>query len=179
MAIVVNLFAYDVCWVALMLGAGRGWWWGAVALAAVSVGGQLWASPVRRRETLVVLGGALVGVASDAVGVWAGVFAYAGGSAVEFWIVFYALWANFGTVLRPTLSWMWERLWLAALLGAVGGPLAYWGGSKLGAIELGENVAFSLAWVGVQYAALTPAWMLAARRFIPRRERREAGGPAA
>jgi hypothetical protein len=166
--IVVNLLAYDLCWAALMFGAGRAWWPGAVALTAASVAGQLAVSPVRRREAMVVLGGALVGVSSDALGVWAGVFAYNAGMGVEFWIVFFALWANFGTVLRPSLSWMWDRLWMAALLGAGGGPLAYWLGAKIGAISLGESPAFALAWIGVQYGLLTPAWMWAARRVIPR-----------
>jgi len=169
LVIIINLFAYDICWTLTMFGAGRSWWWVAIVVTGLSVAGQLAISPVWRREAAVVLLGALVGVVTDAIGVRLGMFSYRAGAGVQFWIVFFALWANFGTVLRPSLSWMWNKPFLAALLGATGGPLAYWIGAKIGAIDLGTSVPTSLTWFSVQYAILTPAWMLAAQRVIGER----------
>lgn len=169
LVIIINLFAYDICWTLTMFGAGRSWWWAAILVTGLSVVAQLAISPVWRKEAAVVFGGALVGVVTDVIGVRLGMFSYRAGTGVQFWIVFFALWANFGTVLRPSLSWMWDKPLFAAILGGVGGPLAYWIGAKIGAIDLGNSVPKSLVWFGVQYAILTPAWMLAAQRIIGER----------
>ena len=47
--------------------------------------------------------------------------------------------------------------WLASVLGAFGGPLAYYGGHRLGAMQLGSNVAISLLVIAVEWALVTPA----------------------
>ena len=68
--------------------------------------------------------------------------------------------------LRPTfavralerlleLRWLWNRPGLAALLGLVGGPLAWWAGDRLGALDL-VAPGFSLCVIGLGWAALMP-----------------------
>jgi hypothetical protein len=51
----------------------------------------------------------------------------------------------FVMTLRHSLGWLRGRYLLAAALGAVAGPLAYWAGSKLGAIELAGTTRAALA----------------------------------
>ena len=47
------------------------------------------------------------------------------------WIV--AMWVLFASTLNVSLRWLRGRWALATLLGAVAGPLAYYGGAGLGA----------------------------------------------
>ena len=55
------------------------------------------------------------------------------------WIL--ALWALFAIALREPLRWLHGRWPLAALLGALGGPLSYAGAERLGACTLNRPVA--------------------------------------
>ncbi len=74
-----------------------------------------------------------------------------------------SLWFTFGALLGGPLSALLRRRALAALLGAVGGPLSYLGGAKTGAMELGwpaveVGVALAVVWAAVMWvaAALAP-----------------------
>lgn len=164
--IIFNLVAFDVCWTLAMLGASRSWWWCGPLVIAASLAIQLRASPSPRREAAIIFAGALVGTLLDWTAVALGLFSHEGRSTAAFLVIFFSLWLNFGTTLRPALRWMWRRPALAAALGGVGGPMAYWLGARLGAISITQPMALTLAWVAVQYALATPLWMRAADRFI-------------
>jgi hypothetical protein len=62
-----------------------------------------------------------------------------------------ALWANFAGTLHLCLNWMRGRYWVASALGVCGGPLAYYGGQRLGAMRLGDSLAISLAVIAVEW----------------------------
>ena len=55
------------------------------------------------------------------------------------WMI--ALWACFGTMLRPLFSWFLDHCWRSILGFSIGGVVAYWSGQKLGVLE------FSNSWV--------------------------------
>ncbi len=48
---------------------------------------------------------------------------------------------------------------LSAFLGAVGGPLAYWAGVRLGAASFGFSLPFSLLVLGMVWAFVLPISM--------------------
>lgn len=75
------------------------------------------------------------------------------------WIM--ALWMAFASTLRSSLGWLAQRYWLAASLGAIAGPLAYYTGHKLGALSFPSPVGPSLAALAVVWAILMPTvmWM--------------------
>ena len=75
-----------------------------------------------------------------------------------------ALWAIFATTLNVSLRSLRPHRWLAALLGAIGGPVAYYAGARLGALEFGTP-APALAAIGIGWAILTPALLGTARRL--------------
>jgi hypothetical protein len=79
-----------------------------------------------------------------------------------YWMV--ALWAVFATTLNVSMRWLRERPALAALLGAIGGPAAYWSGARFGAMELAAAGA-ALAAIAAGWAILTPLLLGAARRL--------------
>lgn len=78
------------------------------------------------------------------------------------WIL--ALWLLFATTLNLCLGWLRHRPWLAVLLGGVGGPLSFFGGSKLQAVTLLEPVAV-LATLAVSWAVMMPLLMWLAVRL--------------
>ena len=78
------------------------------------------------------------------------------------WLV--AMWPLFGTTLNVSLRWLRRSLPSAGLLGAIGGPLAYWGGERLGGMTFVEPVAATSA-MAVGWMVLTPVLVLLATRF--------------
>ncbi|MGE0443252.1 MAG: DUF2878 domain-containing protein [Gemmatimonadales bacterium] len=76
------------------------------------------------------------------------------------WIL--VLWLQFGTVLRHALRWLRSRP-LAALLGAVGGPLSFRAGEALGAVDFGDHRLRSLAALAAVWAFAMPLMITWAR----------------
>ncbi|MGB5202220.1 MAG: DUF2878 domain-containing protein, partial [Sedimenticolaceae bacterium] len=79
-----------------------------------------------------------------------------------YWIV--AMWMGFATTLNVSLGWLKGRYWLAALFGAVGGPLAYLAGAKLGGITLISSEA-ALTALALGWATIMPLLMYLAARL--------------
>jgi len=82
-----------------------------------------------------------------------------------------ALWANFAITLNISLVSLQTRPWLAAGLGLVGGPAAYWGGAQLGAMTFLDPsaglLALALGWAILTPVLLTLARVLNGRRIAP------------
>ncbi len=74
------------------------------------------------------------------------------------------MWGLFATILNVSLRWLRGRWVMAALFGAIGGPLAYYGGHRLGALEFGNEIVALLA-LAVGWAVFTPLLMSLATRF--------------
>ena len=75
------------------------------------------------------------------------------------WMV--ALWVLQAAILGGVMSWMRGRFLLASVVGAIGGPLAYLAGERMGAAVLGPSQAVALAAIGVEWAFAMPLllWM--------------------
>jgi len=69
------------------------------------------------------------------------------------WMI--GLWLNFAAILNQSLGWLHGRPLLAALFGAVGGPLAYYGGARLGATETIPGME-GLAILAIGWGIMTP-----------------------
>jgi hypothetical protein len=102
----------------------------------------------------------LTGFMWDSFLVWRNWIDYSSGmmiaNAAPYWIV--VMWGLFATTLNVSLAWLKQKMVLAALLGAVAGPLAYYAGLKLNALQFGDMtvalVALALGW-----ALFTPLLM--------------------
>lgn len=64
-----------------------------------------------------------------------------------------AIWTIFGATFPPLLGWLKGRPWLAAMLGALSGPLTYAAGAALGAAHLPQPAialpVYALLWAGL------------------------------
>lgn len=162
----VNFIAYQVGWFAIVLTAARGRVWVAPLVAASLFALHLALTDHRRGEAWFVPLAALLGFGVDSLQAAARVFAFTPDLLAPWpcplWIL--SLWVGFATLLNGSLRWLQRRLALAALLGLAGGPLAYLGGERLGALQFPVNRWLSLASVAIAWAMLTPALLLLARR---------------
>jgi len=81
---------------------------------------------------------AALGLAVDGVLVLAGGFAFPDGTfaiaGMPPWL--WLLWPLFATLIHHSLAWLWQLPWLAALGGAISGPLSYYAGARLAGVEL-------------------------------------------
>ncbi len=80
-----------------------------------------------------------------------------------------SLWPVFASAMMrgQALEWLTRRPVLAAVLGAVAGPLSYSGGARLGALEL--HGVRSLVTIGVCWAVAMPLLTWLARALEPER----------
>jgi hypothetical protein len=88
-------------------------------------------------------------------------------AVIPFWMV--AMWALFATTLNVSMQWMKNRYLLAAVFGAIGGPVAYYAGHRLGAVEFSQ-VSTALLVVGAGWAVIMPLLMHLSTRFNGYRE---------
>jgi len=166
MSLAINFLAFQLGWFACVLGAANGLpWLGPVVVAGVVA---LHLARVRRPlpELRLVAAAMLLGLVVDSLLLASGWLRYSTGfwlpGLAPYWIV--AMWALFATTLNVSMGWLRGRSVLAVLMGAVGGPLSYLAGEKLGAIELTQPM-YALAGLGLAWAIAMPLLMRLAVRF--------------
>ena len=165
---------FQACWFACVLGGA-----GDLALMLVlATAGFLAVHLVfltargRRAEELcavLLLGG--VGVALESIGVRFGSLCFHREAAAWFGLPTFmvALWFSFPPLLDTCLRWMRGRTAIAVLFGVVGGPLAYLGGEKLGALSIGSDRTAALIAIGAIWAIYTPLAVVGRARMATRR----------
>jgi hypothetical protein len=78
------------------------------------------------------------------------------------------LWIVFATTLGHSLRWLMNRPVAAAVAGAIGGPLAYLAGGRLGALEI-ATPATTLPLIAMLYTpAMIALSMMVMRAEMPR-----------
>ena len=170
MNMAINFVAFQLGWFACVLGAANGWPWAGPVLVFGIVGLHLARARRWQAELRLILAAAALGLVVDSLLLATGWLRYPSGlwiagpylTLAPYWIV--AMWALFATTLNLSLCWLRGRPLLALVLGAVGGPLSYLAGEKLGGIELIEPYP-ALAALAVAWAIAMPLLMRLAARF--------------
>lgn len=109
-------------------------------------------------------GAVLLGLVADSVLLATGWIAYPNGDwlpgLAPYWIV--CLWALFATTLNVSMRWLSGRYLLAAVFGAIGGPLSYLAGARLGAMSFVDAVPALIA-LAIGWACAMPflVWLAA------------------
>ena len=161
-----NIILFQVGWFACVLsGATQRPWIGAL-IATFIVAIHLLRAPVAEAEFKLVLIAVGIGAVWDSMLVWLDWLQYSSGilipNTAPYWIVL--MWGLFATILNVSLRWLRGRWLIAALAGSIGGPLAYYGGHRLGALEFGNQRAALIA-LAIGWAIITPILMALATRF--------------
>ncbi len=154
----INIIAFQITWFACVLGAVHGWPLLGVAAATITVALDLLLSQNRGGELKLVVFAISLGFVFESLLINAGLTSFVGQSPSgpplpPFWLL--AMWAAFATLPNGCLSWLQTRPALAALLGLVGGPLAYLGGEKLGGITILEPRLSAISAIAVVWAIAT------------------------
>jgi len=143
-------------------------WLGLLAVPIV-LAAHVAMSPNRKAEAMIILAAGLTGFFIDTFLMMTGVFTLAP-YIVPFpfsppWMVM--LWMDFATALNVSLKKLHGRYLLSAVLGAVGGPSAYYSGAKLGATISIPGQA-DLIVISAMWAAAVPALFWIAGRVNTR-----------
>jgi len=166
MPLLANFLVFQIGWFACVLGGASGLPWVGTGIALAIVTWHLTRAMRPKQELLLVLSAAGIGLVFDSLLVALGWLAYPSGTLVAgtapHWIV--ALWMLFAITLNLSLAWLKRRLLVAVLFGAIGGPLAYLGGAKLGALSFVAPTPGLIA-LAVGWALLTPALVMLSLRF--------------
>jgi hypothetical protein len=158
-----NFAMFQGVWLAAVLGAARGH----MHLGLAAAGGMLAVHlatlderslPARLRELGYVVAAGLAGTLLDGALGLAGWIRYP--TSAPLWALptpppwILGLWLAFAMLPRYSLRWL--RPWpaLAALLGALGGPLSFLAGARLGAIAPGSHATYPV--LALEYAVLVP-----------------------
>ena len=120
----------------------------------------------RRRELAIIAMAGLVGVIVETIMVQSGLAIYAASGPVPgfapAWLV--GMWMAFATLFNVSLNWMKSRLWLAVVFAAIGGPVSYYVGMKMGGMTIAEPLTMSLGILAVMWAIAFPLLLVYARR---------------
>jgi hypothetical protein len=163
----LNYALYQVGWFACILGAAWGWPVTGAALGIALIGVHVVIVGPQWRDELTLVGVALVlGLVIEGFHVWSGTYArFTSGMVVAWmsppWLL--VMWAQFATICRGSLKRVMLEPWRAVLFGALGGPIAFWAGERLGAVELATPSAVVFIRLGVTWAVAMGLLSLASR----------------
>ncbi|WGS52385.1 DUF2878 domain-containing protein [Paraburkholderia sp. D15] len=153
-------------WFVCVLGGAHDMGWLGMLFAACAVAWHLTRVAGPRREARLLVATVGIGMVWESVLVASGLLSYPSGTLIEgcapYWMS--ALWALFAIQFNVVFAWLRTRLLLAALLGAVAGPLSFRAGASLGAVHFDQPLA---AWIalGLGWAVLLPGLLRLARHW--------------
>jgi len=166
---IINLALYQAGWFAMVLGSANGHPWKASAAGFVLLAAHLFLAGEFRPEIKTVLVIGIMGTLVDTAQAFAGVFVFESGYwtywIVPFWLT--VMWMQFATLFHYALSWLSGRYFLSAFLGAVGGPIAFYTGERLGGVIFPMGTLRSLTILAVVWFFATPTCVFVADRFRP------------
>jgi hypothetical protein len=163
----LTFIGYEAVWFSAVIGAGHDRVWPGVAAAAAFLAWRMVVSRSRGVDIGLLALSVVIGAGLEACWVRTGLIGYSAAwpfASAPAWLL--ALWASFGLTIVPLFGWLQARPWLAAALGAVGGPLSYWAAARgWHAVRFPPHPAGSLAALAIGWAAALPLLTTTARRI--------------
>ena len=152
-----NLILFKLGWVACILFAAAGMPLMSLLSVAIVAAVHLARVAVPAKEAFFLLCAAAIGLVWESIVVNTGLLQYIGVSESAWlapsWII--AMWVLFGTTINHGLSWLKRHWAFPVTFGLIGGPMAFYAGSKMGAVEFGNTLA-ALGLLGFGWALLLP-----------------------
>jgi hypothetical protein len=156
---IINIAAMQIAWFACVLGAANRVAWIGTAITVLVAALHLSRAARPAVEIRLIGSALLIGLVLDSALASGGLMSFASDAWVPglttHWML--ALWVGFATTLTSSLAWLMARPAIAVSFGAVGGPLAYGAGAKLGALTLISPLALP---------AIAACWAVAMWLFV-------------
>jgi hypothetical protein len=162
---ILNIGLFKAGWLAAVFSAAASMPIAGTAAIAAIVTAHLVRTEDIESELRLLMVAAAVGFAWESLLAGTGLVEYGAGAGyagvAPYWIV--ALWVLFATTLNVGFRWLQERLLVASLVGAIGGPLSFLAGARSGAVSF-PDATVTLAVIGIGWAVLLPMLVLFAAR---------------
>lgn len=162
----INFVAFQFGWFACVLSAANNQPLLGIACAMVLLGLHFALSTHVQRDLVLVSAIALIGSSWDSLLTWQQLMQFSSGQyhndLAPVWIS--AMWLMFASTINVSLRWLYRRYFLAAMLGAIAGPLAYQAGAALGAVVLPQPL-LTLAVMSIGWALMMPLFIKLAQRI--------------
>ena len=144
----VNVGINQVIWVLCVYGGNDGVIFALPLLVANVLLSHKRQADLRLMAILLAIGAAIDGTLQAS-----GFFSFRhGGVPIPLWLA--VIWLALAALPHHSLKWMQGRPGLCALFGALGGPLAYWAGVRMGAASFHLPLLHSLGLLAVIWACL-------------------------
>lgn len=164
--LLANVALSQLGWFAAVLGAAHHMAPAGTLCVVAVVCWHLSVSARPGREAILVALACAIGFAVETMVALQGHVAYPSGQPdphfAPYWMV--ALWGLFAIALNVSLRWLRPRLWLAAVLGAIVGPLAFSSGVRLGGAAFVHTVP-ALLTLALVWGAVLPLLVRLSMRF--------------
>jgi hypothetical protein len=144
-----NFVGFQLLWFSLIVFGNQ-----ALYLFLILIGLHLYFLKRPLKELTLILIVASLGALADSVLAIFGVFIFtpiAHILPIPLWLL--ALWVAFAATLNHSLSYLQQRPFIAAVVGAIGGPMSYFAGTQLGGIRFGLDS-------GVTWFILASLWLV-------------------
>jgi hypothetical protein len=165
----INYALYQIGWFACVLGGASHRPWTGCLIALTLVGVHLTRSLERSIEVRLIALATAVGAVVEMMQIAAGTYRFTSGTVIDAlpppWLL--AMWAQFATTFLSSLRTVVSRPLQAALFGAIGGPIAFLAGERLGAVTLMPPVVHGLLRLSVSWALALVVFSAAVRRVAP------------
>ena len=167
---VINFVLFQAGWFACVLGAANKLPWFGVIFLGIFLIWHLSHANQPKLELILIAIALLIGGLYDLIMTRNQLLTYQSHGWITAlpaaWIL--ALWAEFAMTLNVSLRWLKNiktgRWFIAILFGAIGGPLAYIGAAKLGAVTI-DALPLSYVALSVGWAIITPILLLLSDKF--------------
>jgi len=154
----LNILGFQIGWFACVLGGANQTPWLGVLISGLVILVHLLRTSERVFECKFFGVAVIIGIIFDGIPQSLGWIAF---SPVTFWPEalpppwMIMLWALFASTINISLSWLQNRKTLAMLIGAIAGPLSYWSGARLGALQL-INPSAAIIYLSIGWGAIVP-----------------------
>lgn len=153
MKILANIAIYQIVWFLCVLGENGGAW-----LALPLLGLHYLYSPIRLVDLKMMAVMLILGLIIDGTLYALGFISFnVAAKPIPFWLL--VIWLTLAILPHHSLAWLKTRYFLSAFFGALGGPLAYWAGVRLGSAYFNWPILPSLVTLAIIWAFLWPAVM--------------------
>ena len=154
----LNILGFQIGWFACVIGSANQQPWLGVLISCLVILFHISRSHQQTFECKFLAAAVIIGIVFDGIPQSLGWITF---SPVNFWPDILPppwmimLWALFASTMNISLSWLKHKKLLAMLIGAVAGPLSYWSGARLGALQL-SNVSAAIIYLTIGWGIIVP-----------------------